>query len=341
MPVNGVTEKFDPDKLKTNALTSIRLGVEDFTRSQLAEGGDPDRALSALRNLFAGILLLFKYRIATEAGSPADGYELIFKTGEILPQPDGVGGFEWQPMKFGNTTIDVPDIKKRFEAFGIATDWKVIEALQKERNNVEHLHPQNAAGVIGKFLSDTFPLLSEFIQKELQSAPATLLGETWKTMLEHHDFYKAQAAACEEAWAALNVPDDLLPVVPDMQCEDCGSSLLKPSGDEEESSDLESGQVNYVCVGCAHHALIVPLLEETLVEFVGGYDPYSGEESPTGECPECQHLTFVHAEGKCLWCGMKLDPEGCARCGNALTLDDYDNSLCGYCQYQADKHRDD
>lgn len=61
-------QKFDPDKLKTNALTSIRLGVEDFTRSQLTEGGDPDRALSALRNLFAGILLLFKYRIATEAG---------------------------------------------------------------------------------------------------------------------------------------------------------------------------------------------------------------------------------------------------------------------------------
>lgn len=338
--MTSATEKFDPDKLKSNALTSIRLGVEDFTRSQLAAGGDPDRALSALRNLFAGILLLFKYRIATGAGSAAEGYELIFKTGEILPQPDGMGGIEWQPMKFGNTTIDVPDIKKRFDAFGIATDWKVIEALQKERNNAEHLHPQNAAGVIGKFLSDTFPVLSTFIQDELDSAPATLLGETWTTMLKHHDFYQAQAAVCTAAWAGLNVPDDLLPVVPDMQCEACGSSLLKPSGDEEESSDLESGEVTYICVSCAHRALIVPLLEETLIEFVGGYDPFSGEEPPTAECPECRHATFVHANGKCLWCGMQLAPEGCSRCGNVLTLDDYDNSLCGYCQYQADKYRD-
>ncbi|MCT7310063.1 hypothetical protein N5J06_03845 [Ralstonia sp. CHL-2022] len=336
-----MTEKFDPDKLKTNALTSIRLGVEDFTRSQLTEDGDADRALSALRNLFAGILLLFKYRIATKAGSPADGYELIFKTGEILPQPDGMGGIEWQPTKFAKTTIDVPDIRKRFDAFGIQTDWKVIETLQKERNSAEHLHPQNAAGVIGKFLSDTFPVLSEFIQKELECAPATLLGETWKTMLAHHDFYKAQAAACESAWEVLNVPDDLLPVVPDMQCEECGSSLLKPAGGEDESSDLESGQVKYVCVSCAHRALAIPLLEETLVDFLGGYDPYSGEEPPTGECPECQHRTFVHVQGECLWCGMKLNPEGCARCGNSLTLDDYDNMLCGYCQYQADKHRDD
>lgn len=335
-----VAEKFDPDKLKSNALTSIRLGVEDYTRSQQTAGGDPDRALSALRNYFAGILLLFKFRIALEAATPEDGYKLIFKTGEILPKPDGSGGFEWQPLKFNNNTIDLPDIKKRFDAFGITADWTVLKALQNERNNVEHLHPQNAAAVIGKFLSDTFPLLSEFIEKELGDAPATLLGETWKTMLEQHDFYKGQVAACEDGWAALNVPDGLLPVIPEMQCEDCGSSLLKP--DTTASSDLESEKVKYACVGCGFSSHVIPLLEETLVDVQGGYDPYAGDEEPIAECPECQHATFVHAKGECLWCGMELDPEGCARCGESLTVDDYDNNgLCGYCQYQADKAQDD
>lgn len=54
----------DVQKLHENALTSIRLGVEDFERCSGA-AGDPARALSAVRNLFAGVLLLFKYKIAS------------------------------------------------------------------------------------------------------------------------------------------------------------------------------------------------------------------------------------------------------------------------------------
>lgn len=62
----------DAEKLKENALTSIRLGIEDFQRSRLSleQNGDPARALSAIRNLFAGVLLLFKYKIATSVDDP-------------------------------------------------------------------------------------------------------------------------------------------------------------------------------------------------------------------------------------------------------------------------------
>lgn len=62
----------DSKKLKENSLTSIRLGIEDFKRSlnSPAQGGDPARALSAIRNLFAGVLLLFKYKIATSVDDP-------------------------------------------------------------------------------------------------------------------------------------------------------------------------------------------------------------------------------------------------------------------------------
>ncbi|MFM0137833.1 zinc ribbon domain-containing protein [Caballeronia grimmiae] len=334
-------DKFDPNKLKANALASIRLGVEDFTRSQNADACDQNRALSALRNLFAGILLLFKYRISAEAQNPADGYALIFKAGEVVPQPDGMGNFQWQPTKFGSTTIDVSDIKKRFDAFEIKTDWKVVAALQKERNNVEHLHPQAAAGVIGKFLSDTFPLLSAFIQDELHSAPAMLLGDAWATMLKHHDLFQVEAKACADAWAKCNVPADLLPVVAELQCESCNSSLIKPWLKEEQNVDLEDGEVKYACVRCGHQALIVPFLEEALVEFVGGYDPFSGDEPPTAECPECHYKTYVHSERKCFWCGMKLRRTSCERCGNGLTLDSYGSRFCGYCRYVDDKQRDD
>lgn len=70
----------DAEKLKENVLTSIRLGIEDFERSKLTkdQGGDPAPAFSALRNLFAGILLLFKYKIAVSVDDPDEASVLIF-----------------------------------------------------------------------------------------------------------------------------------------------------------------------------------------------------------------------------------------------------------------------
>ncbi len=138
--------ELDAEKLKENAVTSIRLGIEDFQRSQApeAQGGDAARALSAVRNLFAGVLLLFKYKIAISVDNPERATELIFNPPEVLPQADGNGGVEWKPMgKFKKTTIDVGTIKKRFEGFGIQVDWNVVDKLQECRNHLEHLHPTN------------------------------------------------------------------------------------------------------------------------------------------------------------------------------------------------------
>lgn len=65
----GAIPTLDTVKLLGNALTSIRLGVEDFQRSQAkqANGGDPDRALSVVRNLVASVLgpLEAKLKFAT------------------------------------------------------------------------------------------------------------------------------------------------------------------------------------------------------------------------------------------------------------------------------------
>jgi hypothetical protein len=80
----------DAEKLKENSLTSIRLGIENFQRSFLLreQNGDPARALSAIRNLFAGVLLLFKYKIATSIDDPEDAATLIFNPPEVLPHKD-------------------------------------------------------------------------------------------------------------------------------------------------------------------------------------------------------------------------------------------------------------
>jgi len=48
-----------PISLFANAITSIELGAEDYEAAK----SDPRRAISAVRNFFAGVLLLLKERL--------------------------------------------------------------------------------------------------------------------------------------------------------------------------------------------------------------------------------------------------------------------------------------
>lgn len=129
------------------------------------QGGDAARALSAVRNLFAGVLLLFEYKIASSVDNSEEAGTLIFSPHEVQPFPDGCGGIKWKPVgKFKRTTIDVAAIKKRFDAFGIEVDWMTINKLQACRNHLEHLHPANTLGEVAGFVADLFPLIRDFVE---------------------------------------------------------------------------------------------------------------------------------------------------------------------------------
>lgn len=328
--------ELDAEKLKENALTSIRLGIEDFQRSQLVkeQGGDPARALSAVRNLFAGILLLFKYRIAVSVDDPDEAFALIFNPPEVLPQADGNGGIEWKPVgKFKQTTIDVATIKKRFEGFGIEVDWPTINKLQDCRNHLEHLHPANTLGEVADFVAELFPVLRDFILTQLNEQPAELLGTAWPVLLAHHNFVMDTIAACEAAWADAGVPEMMQPWLERCQCEDCGSSLLRPSQediDEGASIENQDDTFRYVCVACGHSDLIGPLMVKELND-ADDYDPRDGGEADVEECNACGRSTFVISEQHCLWCGAELDYPECTLCEEPLRQEDQSNGgLCGY-----------
>lgn len=59
------------DTLLNNAISSIQIGIEDY------ESEDERRVLSAVRNLTAGILLLFKEKLSEL--SPGDSNEVLLK----------------------------------------------------------------------------------------------------------------------------------------------------------------------------------------------------------------------------------------------------------------------
>ncbi|KQT07009.1 hypothetical protein ASG50_00830 [Rhizobium sp. Leaf386] len=68
-------------KLFENAVTSIQLGVEDYQQN------DPRRAISAVRNFYAGVLLLAKETLVRSAPD-ADLSDLI--GGSISPSRMGM-----------------------------------------------------------------------------------------------------------------------------------------------------------------------------------------------------------------------------------------------------------
>lgn len=328
--------ELDAEKLKANALTSICLGIEDFQRSKLAkdQGGDPARALSAVRNLFAGILLLFKYKIAVSVDDPDEASVLIFNPPEVLPQADGNGGIEWKPVgKFKLTTIDVATIKKRFEGFDIEVNWPTIDKLQDCRNHLEHLHPANTMGEVADFVAELFPVLRDFILTQLNEQPAELLGTAWPVLLAHHNFFIDTIAACEAAWANAGAPEMMQPWLERCKCEDCGSSLLRPSQDDmEEDASVENQDdtFRYVCVACGYSDLIGPLMVKELND-ANDYDPRDGGEADVEDCNTCGRSTFVISEQCCLWCGAELDYTECSFCEEPLRQEDQANGgLCGY-----------
>ncbi|MEJ1128402.1 hypothetical protein V9L20_12535 [Variovorax sp. CCNWLW225] len=333
---------FDKEKLLQNALDSIRLGVEDFQRAlgNTAETKDPARTLSAVRNLFAGTLLLFKYRIVSSTDDDDEAEKLIFIPPEILPFPDDDGGIEWRPAgKFKSKTIDVADIKKRFESFEIKADWEAIDRLQNERNHLEHLHPSTTIGAISDFVAALFPMLRDFITSELKKSPPDLLGESWTAMLQHHKFYAQTLEECADRWKAAGVPKGMWSTLEAAVCDDCGSQLLRPSEESiEEEAKVEHHDHTYVCVGCGHSDDTTELLMKTLEQALVGRRSYKEGITEIEDCPSCDHASFVVAERECRWCGHTLDYENCNVCNEPLGLDDQDNDgLCSYHHYLFNK----
>lgn len=328
----------DATKLFDNALTSIRLGIEDFELSQKAkeDGGNPARALSAVRNLFAGVLLLFKFKLAICATDPAAAAQLVFMPPEILPHSDGEGGVKWLPVgKFKPTTIDVGTIEKRFKAFSIEVDWDVIRRLQTCRNELEHLHPANTLGEVADFVSELFPVVRDFVQTQLQLSPALLLGKAWESMLNHHRFVESMAEQCRVGWAQAGVPQTMQAWLEESCCEECGSTLIAPHPESLSAGlqvESDTDDFEYLCLCCSHSAPIAERMLEALSD-AHFYDPGDGDDPTVEGCDVCGLAAYLTSDQSCQWCGAELTYYHCFICHAGLGQEDQRNS--GLCSYHA------
>ncbi len=328
--MSAPTPKFDKQKLLDNAVTSIRLGVEDFENAD-AMGGDPARSLSSVRNLFAGVLLLFKFKIADCATNDDEAESLIFIPPKIQPFPDGKGGVVWVPHgKFMRTTINVATIKERLDAFKIGNDWKVVEHLQSLRNDIEHLHPNEAHGDLLVFVANLFPVLSDFISKQLGKTPGDLLGDAWSIMLNHANTFQKHKEDCEREWAKAGIPGRMGEFIGYVRCEACCHPLVRPNPEQlEEGMTVESNEYEfeYQCVLCDNRDNIK---NDLIYELKKSFNTdYKSQREDVENCISCGRSAFVVSEGKCYWCGQEQTHKLCSICGEWLSQHESDmGPLC-------------
>jgi hypothetical protein len=178
-----------------------------------------------VRSIHAGILLLYKE--ALRRASPAGSNEALLKA-KVMPRRNVAGAVEF--VGDGKKTVDIQQIRERFGALGIVTDWKRFDRITEIRNDIEHYYTKANKKALEGVVSDAFIIVRNFIAKELNEEPLQLLGdETWRTMLEVSEVYEAERAECENALDRVDWESDTLATgVRGLTCSSCSGSLLRP-----------------------------------------------------------------------------------------------------------------
>lgn len=310
-----------------NAVQSVQIGVEDYLSN------DPRRVLSAVRNITAGILLLFKEKL--RALSPPGSEEALIKQ-TIQPQ------LENSQVVFrgvGKKTVDVFEIQKRFKLLKVSTDWKRVNDVINVRNDIEHYCTTESSVRLKEVISDAFLVMRDFITKELNYEPIDLLGEeTWTTLLNTAAVYEKELEECELAKKTVAWKSENAARIADyLRCLQCGSELLKPSTlDAEHLPSTE-----FYCCSCGSHTAFEDLVESAAEECFGG-EMYiamtDGGDPPLLTCHECGRETFLAEDGICVACESKLEHANCVLCSTGLSTEDqHFDGFCSYCYWQSTK----
>ncbi|WP_319560298.1 hypothetical protein [Marispirochaeta sp.] len=109
--------------------------------------------------------------------SPPDTNEVLIK--KIIVPVINNGKLKF--IGKGKSTVDVQQIKERFNSLDIHLDWKLFTTIQKERNNIEHYYTSTGKDAIRRLIVLSFVLIRDFIKHELDESPIDYISkESWK-----------------------------------------------------------------------------------------------------------------------------------------------------------------
>lgn len=309
--------------LLENAVTSLRLALEDFAST------DHGRLLSAIRNLHAGILLLFKEKLRRLSPSGTDEV-LVKQRTEFRKAPTG----ELISVGTGKKTVSVFQIKERFRHLQIEPDWKRFDTIGTLRNDIEHYFSTASRGAMEGAVSNTFLIIRDFITIHLGESPQEVLGDAvWTKLLETSEVFEKERTVCQQALSANEWQSDgLREAILELTCGACGSSLLMPMQPEKET-DIQ-------CRSCGAIERFEEYAERALTEHFASANHYAVKEGCDPvliHCPHCGEEGYLTEENRCAICGESCE-QRCACCGHAIPASELsDGNVCGYCDHMMSK----
>lgn len=313
--------------LLSNATHSIRTGVEDY------QEGSQARLLAAVRNIHAGILLLYKE--ALRRLSPNNSNEVLVKA-KISPSRDVAGNIVF--VGTGKKTVDVQQIKDRFAELKISTDWLRFNRITDMRNEIEHYYTKAEKKALESVISDAFVIIRNFMTAELKEDPLAILGDTtWEALLKISEVYEAERAECEEMLMRVDWKSEVLKEgIFDLTCPSCSGSLLRPDGDCTAYSEGMGLQCR-ICGEVCSASDFVPRAIAFALERYSYESLKDGGDEPYALCPVCNLESYIMAEHQCAHCGESVE-QTCDRCGSEIPASELHCApLCGYCEYMMSK----
>lgn len=310
-----------------NAIASIQIGVEDYNST------DTRRSVSAVRNIVAGVLLLYKEKLCRL--SPDYDKELLIRK-DIRPVRGGSGELFFKGN--GKNTVDVQVIKERFNSLKVNVEWTRFDDVNKLRNELEHYYSVKSIDSVREIISKSFLLIRDFVTHELNEDPRALFGEEcWLQLLAVAEVYRVEEAACQDTIGNIDWKyDSVVVALQDLRCPVCFSPLVQVPDATDAYPDI-----NLNCKSCHHAFQFVDVAAQCVTDSLAG-DAYvaakNGGEPPYGNCPECGLDTFVFVEKRCVVCEYEVEFSSCARCGSGLDINEQVfDGLCSYCSHVTEK----
>lgn len=308
-----------------NSINSIQMGVEDYASD------DERRILSSARNLFAGILLLFKHKLSQLSPDGAD--EVLIKQ-KILPVFEE-GGVSW--VGKGKKTVDVQNIQERFNSLGISVDWDRVKNINNYRNDIEHYYSNATHEAAQLLITDSFIVIRDFISQHLQEDPKDMLGDsTWSILIETSEVYERERKICHSALKTLEYFDKaVFESIKTFSCSRCGFDLCKPNDE-----NMDATEANFICRSCDANFSYESVIEKCIPNYYYSGDLHrfisQGGELPITDCPECGGI-YLYNEKVCASCGFEAT-HICVRCSAVIAPEELLVApLCGYCSHVVNK----
>lgn len=297
-----------------NAIQAIQTGIEDY------DIGTEARLKSAIRNVHAGALLLFKEKLSQLSDKESD--EALIKQ-RILPKLQN-GKIKWRGK--GKKTVDTQAIKERFESLGVSVGWNKFDSANTIRNDIEHYYTTANIKTIQEALAKLFGLITEFCQLQLKIDLKDEIGDAlWAKFVSISEVYEQEKSACIPTQKYFKSHSETLNrAVDQICCSDCGSDLIKFNKDGSA-----------ICRSCSEEydrEQTIVSLTETVFDSKNYMAVKDGGELSTVACPECGEEAFIGVDMICASCGESQKSE-CIRCAGPILIEEIGGSMCSYCTH--------